>query len=152
MFKLDSKELDTNNYEIEIRKISGYATEYNKDLKKTVQTDKWESLAFYLEFPYNDENLGLEFDTIKSNKELLKFPLNEYVNLNDYIDNGDVILHSDELDFLTFEEINFYLKRIDKENFALKINVNFEQEQLLSLDIKEYKFELEFNFNLNEVE
>ena len=76
MFKLDSKELDTNNYEIEIRKISGYATEYNKDLKKTVQTDKWESLAFYLEFPYNDENLGLEFDTIKSNKELLKFPLN----------------------------------------------------------------------------
>ena len=152
MFKLDSKELDTNNYEIEIRKISGYATEYNKDLKKTVQTDKWESLAFYLEFPYNDENLGLEFDTIKSNKELLKFPLNEYVNLNDYIDDGDVILHSDELDFLTFEEINFYLKRIDKENFALKINVNFEQEQLLSLDIKEYKFELEFNFNLNEVE
>ena len=152
MLKLDSKELDTNNYEIEIRKISGYATEYNKELNKMVQTDKWEALAFYLEFPYNDENLGLEFDTIKSNKELLKFPLNEYINLNDYIDDGDVILHSDELDFLTFEEINFYLKRIDKENFALKINVNFEQEQLLSLDIKEYKFELEFNFNLNEVE
>ena len=152
MLKLDSKELDINNYEIEIRKINGYATEYNKELKKVVQTDKWESLAFYLEFPYNDENLGLEFDTIKSNKELLKFPLNEYVNLNDYIDDGDVILHSDELDFLTFEEINFYLKRIDKENFILKINVNFEQEQLLSLDIKEYKFELELDFNISEVE
>ena len=152
MLKLDSKELDTNNYEIEIRKINGYATEYNKELNKMVQTDKWEALAFYLEFPYNDENLGLEFDTIKSNKELLKFPLNEYVNLNDYIDDGDVILHSDELDFLTFEEINFYLKRIDKENFALKINVNFEQEQLLSLDIKEYKFELELDFNISEVE
>ena len=152
MLKLDSKELDTNNYEIEIRKINGYATEYNKELNKMVQTDKWEALAFYLEFPYNDENLGLEFDTIKSNQELLKFPLNEYVNLNDYIDDGDVILHSDELDFLTFEEINFYLKRIDKENFALKINVNFEQEQLLSLDIKEYKFELELDFNISEVE
>jgi len=152
MLKLDSKELDTNNYEIEIRKINGYATEYNKELNKMFQTDKWEALAFYLEFPYNDENLGLEFDTIKSNQELLKFPLNEYVNLNDYIDDGDIILHLGELEFLTFEEINFYLKRIDKENFALKINVNFEQEQLLSLDIKEYKFELEFNFNLNEVE
>ena len=152
MLKLDSKELDTNNYEIEIRKINGYATEYNKELNKMVQTDKWEALAFYLEFPYNDENLGLEFDTIKSNQELLKFPLNEYINLNDYIDDGDVILHSDELDFLTFEEINFYLKRIDKENFALKINVNFEQEQLLSLDIKEYKFELELDFNISEVE
>jgi len=152
MLKLDSKELDTNNYEIEIRKINGYATEYNKELNKMVQTDKWEALAFYLEFPYNDENLGLEFDTIKSNQELLKFPLNEYVNLNDYIDDGDIILHLDELEFLTFEEINFYLKRIDKENFALKISVNFEQEQLLLLDIKEYKFELEFNFNLNEVE
>lgn len=152
MLKLDSKELDTNNYEIEIRKINGYATEYNKELNKIIQTDKWEALAFYLEFPYNDENLGLEFDTIKSNQELLKFPLNEYVNLNDYIDDGDIILHLDELDFLTFEEINFYLKRIDKENFILKINVNFEQEQLLSLDIKEYKFELEFNFNISEVE
>ena len=117
-----------------------------------VQTDKWESLAFYIDFLYNEEKLGLEFDTIKSNKELLKIPLNEYINLNDYIDDGDIILHLDELEFLTFEEINFYLKRIDKENFTLKINVNFEQEQLLLLDIKEYKFELEFNFNLNEVE
>ena len=152
MLKLNNQELNINDYEIEIRKTNGYATKYNKELKKIVQTDKWEELAFYIDFPYNDENLGLEFYTIKSNKELLKFPLNEYINLNDYIDDGDVILHSDELDFLTFEEINFYLKRIDKENFALKINVNFEQEQLLSLDIKEYKFELELDFNISEVE
>ncbi len=152
MLKLDNKELDTNNYEIEIRKTNGYATEYKKELKKMVQTDKWESLAFYIDFLYSEEKLGLEFYTIKPNKKLLKFPLNEYINLNDYIDDGDIILHLDELEFLTFEEVNFFLKRIDKENFILKIVVDFEQEQLLPLDIKEYKFELEVNFNLNEVE
>ena len=152
MLKLNNQELNINDYEIEIRKTYGSATQYNRELKKMVQTDKWEELAFYIDFPYNEEKLGLEFYTIKSNKELLKFPLNEYVNFNDYIDDGDIILHLDELEFLTFEEINFYFKRIDKENFVLKIVVNFEQEQLLSLDIKEYKFELEFDFNLNGIE
>ena len=34
MLKLDNEELDTNNYEIEIRKTNGYATEYKKELKK----------------------------------------------------------------------------------------------------------------------
>lgn len=108
MLKLDNKELDTNNYEIEIRKTNGYATEYKKELKKMVQTDKWESLAFYIDFLYSEEKLGLEFYTIKPNKKLLKFPLNEYINLNDYIDDGDIILHLDELEFLTFEEVNFF--------------------------------------------
>lgn len=114
-----------------------------------VQTDKWESLAFYIDFLYSEEKLGLEIYTIKPNKKLLKFPLNEYINLNDYIEDGDIILHLDELEFLTFEEINFFLKRINKKNFILKIVVDFEQEQMLPLDIKEYKFELEANFNLN---
>ena len=109
MLKLNNQELNINDYEIEIRKTYGSATQYNRELKKMVQTDKWEELAFYIDFPYNEEKLGLEFYTIKSNKELLKFPLNEYVNFNDYIDDGDIILHLDELEFLTFEEINFYL-------------------------------------------
>lgn len=52
MLKLDNKELDSNNYEIEIRKAHGSAVEYNKELKKIIQTDKWEELAFYIDFSF----------------------------------------------------------------------------------------------------
>ena len=52
MLKLDNKELDSNNYEIEIRKTHGSAVEYNKELKKIIQIDKWEELAFYIDFSF----------------------------------------------------------------------------------------------------
>lgn len=153
MFKINGKELKENDYKIEITKGNVSSFEYDKEIKKFIEENKYEELTFSVEFLYNEEKSELEFSTNKPNEELLNFPLNEYVNFNNYIDDNVMFYIGESYsESLTFDQINFYLKRLNNEEFIIKIVVDYEYQEFQSLDITLYKFELEFGFNLNQVE
>lgn len=84
-----------------------------------------------------EEQYSVEFYTTVPRKTFYEFDLNKKVLINNYVDNGDIHIQSNnEYEFVDLEKSTIYLTRLDDTLFEIEITTNIESSDSNNVYIK----------------
>lgn len=139
MFKI-GKLYDTDNEKLEVSRMEITEYKFENGVKKG---ETWETLCFDIDGAVDNNSYGFTFALNCKDEKLLELPMDEVINIKDYIMSGETFFSINgkaEID----PSAEFYVMRYTKSSFVFNVKIQTDYGKEL------YGGNIEFEINLDD--